>query len=100
MRLFESCTWTKPPNNRHIVSSPITGDAAGIVVQGEPDLGFWRREAESRRHDSEDLPDRTFDFNGAAYDGCVAAKALLPDRVAQDYIVVLSGSIFSPIEGP
>src|ERR1700730_15330017 len=100
VRLFESCTRTKPPDHWHIVGGPVTQGATRIVVQRKPDLGLRRWETEFGGHDPEDLPAYTFDFNGAANDRCVAAKALLPKRVTQDHIVVLSGSVFSWIESP
>src|ERR1700730_12821552 len=100
MRRFESRTRTKPPDHRHIVRRPVAQGATRIVMQRKPDLGLRRWETEFGGHDPEDLPAYAFDFNGAAKYGCVAAKALLPKRVAQDHIVVLSGSVFAPIERP
>src|SRR5580704_7414902 len=82
-------------DDRHEVARPIIGDAAGIVVDRNPDLRFCGRKAESRGHDADDLAVDTFELDGAAKDGRVAAEAVSPEGVTEDDVAVLTCEILA-----
>ena len=93
--LRESRARAETADDRHEVARPIVGDAARIVVERNPDLRFCRREAESWRHDADDLTVDTFELDGAAKNGWVAAEAVSPEGVAEDDVAVLTCEIFA-----
>ena len=82
----------------HEIAGPIGDGVAGIVVNGNPNLRSGSWEMEIGRHDAEDLAADAFEFDSAANDGRIAAETLLPEGVAEDYEIVLAGSVVSGME--
>src|SRR5262249_48177501 len=96
--LIDGDTRTKPADHRHIVAGPITFYIAWIIVQRDPNLRFCGRKTEICRQYSNYFAADTFKLNDASNHRRVAGEALLPQRMAQDHVVVSSGYVFAGTE--
>src|SRR5262249_5572997 len=98
--LIDGDTRTQPADHRHIVAGPVSSDVAWIVVQRNPNLCFRRRKAEIRRKNSNYFPPNTLQLDHTPNHRRITGKALLPQRMAQDHIVVSSRNVLAGTEEP